>query len=117
MPGRENEWSELYQALLVFFSRVGENDPFGEKDYWVVDDNWGQHQHKICIHNPAIMNSTLVGDLQNLLRSAAPTWSCMLDLDLPNCPGGGITVGATGVQYDWDLVALRSCLNMPHFFR
>jgi hypothetical protein len=35
------EWDVLYDRLIAVLAPFGKDDPFGEGDYWIVDDNYG----------------------------------------------------------------------------
>ena len=116
MEAREVQWAALYQDLLALLGARGENDFLGEKDYWLVDDDWGGYQQKVCIHNPDLLNQGLVDEIQNLLRASALEWQVIVTLELPNCQQQGIAITAGNVHHHWDLAALRQQLNRPQFF-
>ena len=52
MATREQEWEALYDKLRMALAEDGKNDPYGEGDYWIVDDDWGGYHQKVCITNP-----------------------------------------------------------------
>lgn len=100
---RENEWSELYAALVGLLSKVGVENAFGEGDFWVVDEDWGEFDQKICIFNLFIINGSLLKSLESLLKSRFPSWKVYIQLELPGYgKPEGVIVSAYEIQEHWD---------------
>ncbi len=92
---QEREWGLLYDRIARLLSQLGREDAFGEGDYWLVDDNWGLHQHKVEIQNLELIGAEVVARLQALLADC-PGWEIVVsvlprDLNL-NWPAMGLIV-------------------------
>jgi hypothetical protein len=46
---QEKEWEELYDQLSEILSCYGVSNPFGDGDFWLIDDNYSSPQHKVCV--------------------------------------------------------------------
>ena len=90
-------WSILYDRITKLLQQFGTENPFGEGDYWVLDDNWGPLQHKICVFNLKMLKPNIVYALQSLL-SDFPDWGIVIAVDIPGkekrWPPMGLTLGA-----------------------
>jgi hypothetical protein len=74
MDVRDEEWSELYERLSATLAAQGREDSLGDGDYWLVDDDWGGHHHKICISNPNFYSAQVQCVLQDVLRGGFEHW-------------------------------------------
>ncbi|MCH8622560.1 hypothetical protein [Undibacterium sp. TS12] len=108
---RESTWEIVYQKMLLILSTRGKNDAFGDGDFWLVDDDWGANQQKVCIFNPEFLTLKLVDDLKNILRKNALNWSIIVTLEIPDVPPEGVIISDSSVEYLWDLVVLRKKLG------
>jgi hypothetical protein len=79
---QEGDWAALYDALQEVLSRHGAEDPYGDADYWLVDDNWGGEEHKVSISKMSFLTQAVVDDIQELLRKNYPKWAVLLALDI-----------------------------------
>jgi hypothetical protein len=66
-PSQE-EWDSLYARLKTLLDSRGKSDAFGHGDFWIVDDNWGTPQHKVCIFQLGFLRPDLVREVQRLLQ-------------------------------------------------
>ena len=108
---REFTWKTVYQKILLLLTVNGKDSAFGEGDFWLVDDDWGANQQKICIFNPEFLIPKLIDDLKNILRKNALDWSIIVILEIPDVPPEGVIISDSSVDYLWDLVALRKKLG------
>jgi hypothetical protein len=79
---QNKNWSLIYDELVPLMARFGVDDAFGEGDYWILDDNWGPKQHKICVFNLDILRPEVVYALQNIIRNFSD-WSVVVAVDVP----------------------------------
>lgn len=63
------EWKEMYGLLLDILERHGRHDPFGDGDFFLVDDDYGSKQHKIECTSKAVFTPVLAAEIQQLLES------------------------------------------------
>lgn len=61
------EWKRIYAALVALMSTRGTNDAFGEGDYWVVDDDYGNRELSIIVNNLGLISQELIGAIQSEL--------------------------------------------------
>lgn len=76
----DDEWWTLYRSLGAALSQFGEEDAFGNGDYWVVDDDYGGTSHKVCVSRLAFITPELIAAIQRLL-SDMPHWRVLLQVD------------------------------------
>lgn len=79
---QSKNWSRIYSALVPLMKTFGVEDAFGEGDYWILDDNWGPKQHKICVFNLDILRPEVIYAIQNLIKEF-PDWSVVVAVDVP----------------------------------
>lgn len=79
MDKQETEWERLHEEIDGVLRQYGQQDQFGKGDYWLVDDNWGNHQHKIEIQNPSLIRPQIISLLQRLLSQYAD-WEIVIGL-------------------------------------
>jgi len=79
---RSENWRLLYEKLKLVMLQHGTEDPFGEGSFWILDEDWGPNQHKICVFNLDILQSYIVSEAQKLLKEF-PSWSIMFAVDIP----------------------------------
>lgn len=79
---QEQDWAELYKRIVTVLERFGVENAFGQGDYWVLDDNWGPPQQKVCIFNLKMLEPEIVYAMQRLLPEF-PGWSIVVAVDVP----------------------------------
>lgn len=97
---RSQEWSALYAALSDLLPRFGNEDPYGKGDYWLVDDDWGDVAHKICVARQALMTAKLVRTIQNQLLGM-PHWRVLIQVDEEV---HGAPASSTGITVFYDRI-------------
>jgi hypothetical protein len=79
---QEEHWERLYAALSKALQRFGREDAFGNADYWLLDDNWGNRQQKVEIQNLNLIRPEVVSSLQKTLVDF-PDWEIAVAIDIP----------------------------------
>jgi hypothetical protein len=72
----------------------GDSYVYVHKDYLLVDDDWGDYQHKIETHNVEFIRPALIKSLQKLLIEY-PNWEITLTLkglEKENRPAMGLVI-------------------------
>jgi hypothetical protein len=111
-PEERSETRALYDTLEQLLSTHGRSDPFGNGDYWIVDDRWSPRSHKVCIFNIEFLTPQLVEEVQRLLKQNFPTCVVWFQIEVVEpgvpIPLPGICVFADRVEQDWDRDKMRS---------
>ena len=111
---REDEWNLLYVELRALLARFGTESAFGEKDYWLCDDDWGGRLHKVYVSRIRFLSPSLASGVQALL-SKFPTWGVLFQLDVAvavkldvavavnkKAPPEGVVVYSHSIREDWN---------------
>ncbi|HWL03328.1 MAG TPA: hypothetical protein VNQ99_00120 [Xanthobacteraceae bacterium] len=87
------EWEAIYHRLSAYLAPLGENDAFGEGDYWLLDDNWGNWQHKLHVASLDLLRPEVITGIQRMLESY-PDWSIVVAVDSKgmNWPAMGLVI-------------------------
>jgi hypothetical protein len=100
---QERDWGTLYDRIGKVLRSFGTEDPFGNGDYLLVDDNYGWHRHIIEVQRLHMFEVPIVRTLQSLLRDF-PEWEVNMIVDVPgteqNWPNMGITIRADSIVDD-----------------
>ncbi len=107
-----DDWSRIYARLLNLLEQYGVNDAFGEGDYWLVDDDWGDRLHKLHVFNLSFLTHELVGALNHQLANFLG-WRVMVTLDIHSptaeeIPPNGLMIDGISVDEHWDRAQLKS---------
>ena len=51
---RAAEWNRLYQGVRRRLCEKGTESAFGDGDFWVVDDDWGDYLQKVYVFKMVI---------------------------------------------------------------
>jgi len=115
---QDTEWRLLYAKLSALLESAGEPDPYGNGDYWLVDDNWGSRQHKLCVFRIEALTTTLIEEIQKILKPFGREWELLVALDLQDkrYTGGpeGMVVTADRVRELWDRRLLKEQLGYEY---
>ena len=108
---QDREWRVLHDRIAETLDRFGRRDAFGDGDYWLVDDNWGQCRHLIEIQNLNLLQPHIVKLLQRQL-SDYPRWEIRVGVDTVKFdrkwPGMGLIVYS-------DQTNCRETICLPSF--
>lgn len=83
---QEAAWEEMYDRVSSVLRRFGKESPVGEGDYWVLDENWGPRQQKVCVFDLKILQPEVVYALQRSLVNH-PDWGIVMAVDVPDKEG------------------------------
>ena len=97
---REELWEQLYERLLEALCTSGKNDPSADDaDYWLIDDDWGGHHHKICVANSRFWSDAVEIKIRRVLAESFTDWGVFVVFeDKSGRPG--FIVYADGTQRD-----------------
>src|SRR3954462_581293 len=102
---QEREWRALYAALSVLLEKHGKADAHGDGDFWIVDDNYGSAQHKVCVTRVSFLTRPLAAAVQRRLRVHSLAWEVLFSLDKPELRPTendlGILVRKHDIQEHW----------------
>jgi len=80
-------------------ARWGVDEPLGNGDYLIVDDNYGWRRQKVEVHNLKMLKAEIVKALQALLKDF-PNWTIVMAVDIPgkeHWPVMGFTIRPHGI--------------------
>jgi hypothetical protein len=101
-----DEWQALYAELRTLLAMYGREDPYGEGDFWLVDDDWGGPQQKVCMFNASFITPALCRQVQGLLGKYLQAWKVIFAFDKPDPRRHpedlGLTVTKSGIEEHWD---------------
>jgi hypothetical protein len=80
---QEVEWQELHDRVTAVLDQYGRKDPFGDGDYWLVDENWGWRDLQLGFQNLALLQPHVITSLQALL-AGHPDWQITIEVDAPD---------------------------------
>lgn len=89
---REREWQHINSDLVSTLAQYGKSDPFGEGDFFLVDDDYGTFQHKVECTSEAFFRSGMLGAVQVLLSKYASPWEVIFVLTRKAGGPAGCTV-------------------------
>jgi hypothetical protein len=102
---RDQEWKSLYAELQKSLLRFGTENAFGEADFWLVDDDYGDTTQKVCVHTLSFLRPEVILAVQNLLKQF-PRWRVMvqLEMELQGVPAdsSGLVIYSGSIEQHWD---------------
>lgn len=118
MDERDKQWASLYGELSKSLGLLGTENAFGEGDYWIVDDDYGDTAHKLCVHKIAFLRPKLVAAIQAALKPF-PDWRVLVQLEAESdgtpLPPEGLVIYSDHVEQHWDqarFASLAKALNL-----
>ncbi|MBL8836215.1 MAG: hypothetical protein JNL66_08225 [Alphaproteobacteria bacterium] len=112
---RRREWRRLHRALIALMAPLGRDDILDPCDYFVVTDDMGGFDHKICIFRMELLTPDLARQVQALLRARFPRWSVLIQPEIENAarpiPTKGIRVYPNFIATAWNARQLRRDLG------
>jgi hypothetical protein len=88
-------WNNLYNSLVRLLRQYGHEDPCGDGDYWVVDDNYGWRRHTVNVFDLKMLDPGVIAAVRKLLTYVLD-WEIVLVLDVPGkedaWPHMGVTI-------------------------
>lgn len=112
---QEREWQTLYKELTGLLERHGKQDAHGRGDFWIVDDNYGSTQHKVCVTRLSFLTRPIAADVQRLLRNYTLGWEVLFSLDdekmRPTPDDLGVSVRKTDIRECWSSERMRKAFG------
>lgn len=119
MTEQVQQWAALYNALHASLSALGVEDPYGDGDFWLVDDDYGGSVQKVCIHRRSFLTNALIVEIQSLLAQFHG-WRVLVQFEFPIegvAPNSsGLIVEEHRVVPHWDIALHReiaASLGLP----
>ncbi len=110
---QERIWNDLYRKTRKLFHRQGKEEPTGEGDYWVVDDNYGWRQHTVYINTLKLLSPVNIAVLRSFLRYL-PDWQIILVVNVPGKGKAWPPMGVTIRRREIIDGLMRKYLPMPY---
>ncbi len=116
------DWKRLYDALVLTCKRFGDENAFGRADFWVVDDDYGDHNQKVCVSSLNFLTPEVAQAIQQCVREAGFAGAqVMVALELQGdvgekVPAEGLIVNADGITEYWNLKKVRAIVG-DDFYR
>jgi hypothetical protein len=107
---QDEEWTTLYEELQQLLARHGQEDAFGEGDFWLVDDNYGSPQHKVCVSRVSFLTQIMASEVQQKIRAYSLPWEVIFAFDRDerlDSSDLGVVVRKVDIQEDWDSDRMR----------
>jgi hypothetical protein len=67
-------WNDLYGRIVALLRQHGHEDPCGDGDYWVVDDNYGWRRHIVNVFDLKMLDP---GGIAAVLPGKEDAWPHM----------------------------------------
>ena len=115
-------WKRLYDALVVTCKRFGDENAFGRADFWVVDDDYGDHNQKLCVTSLTFLTPEVALAIQQCIRETGLSGAqVMVQLELwryggDQVPPEGLIVKADEITEYWNLEQVRTIVG-DNFYR
>lgn len=105
MTANGGEWSSLYAAVRTQLRVLGTEDPYGNGEFWVVDDDYGDLSLKVCVHRKAFLTHSFLATVQATLASH-PNWRVVVQIEFPvegvEPNSTGFVIHSDRVEEHWD---------------
>ncbi|WP_374666293.1 hypothetical protein [Ramlibacter sp.] len=96
----------VYGALRACLSEFGTEDPYGQGDFWLVDDDYGGTTQKICVHHRDFLTPALIPAIQALLAEHSG-WRVLIQFEFPISGvipnSSGIVIRSDCVEPHWEV--------------
>lgn len=77
---RAKEWNKIFVLLGKILDFHGKQDPFGNGDFYLADDDYGYLQHKVECATKALLTQALIIEVQVMLQSLDSHWEIIFAL-------------------------------------
>ena len=115
------EWEALYEELGALLEKRGTQDPYGHGDFWIVDDNYGTPQHKVCVTRISFLTRPLAVEVQRVLRKYSLAWEVLFSLDKaelrPTPEDLGVLVRKSDIQEHWNTKRMQKAFGKEFRWR
>jgi hypothetical protein len=110
---RDLIWDDLYRRIVDLLSAYGKEEPTGDGDFWVVDDNYGWPRQTINVFTLKMLDLGVISGLRVLLDNF-PDWEIIIALDVPGTEGVWPPMGVTIRKHEIIDGLQREYLPEPH---
>jgi hypothetical protein len=98
----EQEWSALYGELSSFLSKRGQSSPYGEGEYWLLDDDYGNGEHLLYLYREDFLSAEIVCEIRKIL-TRFPQWKVVVSMDViawdkNKVPPMGLVISHDGIE-------------------
>ena len=118
---QQREWDALYAELGALLDEHGKQNPYGDGDFWVVDDNYGSPQHKVCVTRVSFLTRPVALEVQRILRKYSLAWEVLFSLDKaelrPTANDLGVLVRKTDIQEHWSAERMQQAFGSEFRWR
>ena len=115
------EWKALYAELQALLGKHGKEDPYGNGDFWVVDDNYGSLQHKVCVFEVSFITRPLALEVQRVLRKHSLSWEVLFSFDKADArrdPNDlGVSVHKAKIEECWNVERMEKAFGAEFRWR
>jgi hypothetical protein len=118
---QRQEWATLYAELKALLGKHGKEDPYGNGDFWIVDDNYGSPQHKVCVFQVSFLTQPVAHEVQRTLRKHSLPWEVLFAFDKTDSrrhPNDlGITVHKANIEECWNVERMERAFGSEFRWR
>jgi hypothetical protein len=116
MSDERKGWKSCYLAIQQVLAKRGVESPFGQGDYWLVDEDYGGFDQKICVFRAGFLSRKVISEIQDVLAKEFPTWRVFIVLEIPvllerEHEEGGIIIYAERVEEHWNRQEIETALG------
>jgi hypothetical protein len=108
---RKKRWDILYEKLSKSLGALGQENAYGDGDFWLVDDDYGDTAHKLCLTKLSFLQPQVIKAIQSSLRSY-PDWRVLIQMEAElngeQLPPEGLMIYTDHVEQHWDKVRFES---------
>jgi hypothetical protein len=108
---RRKRWEILYEKLSKSLGALGQENAYGNGDFWIVDDDYGDTAHKLCLTKLSFLQPQVIKAIQSSLRSYSD-WRVLVQMEAElngeQLPPEGLMIYADHVEQHWDKVRFAS---------
>lgn len=106
------EWVALYDELGALLEKHGTRNSLGKGDFWLVEDNYGSPQHKVCVTHVSFLTRPMAAEIQRALRKYSLGWEVLFSLDKselrPTDDDLGILVRKGDIKEYWSAERMKA---------
>jgi hypothetical protein len=112
---QRQEWEALYSEVQALLTKYGKEDQYGNGDFWIVDDNYGLSQHKVCVFQVSFITRPLALEVQRALRKHSLPWEVLFAFDKPDSrrdPNDlGVSVHKSKIEECWNVERMEKAFG------
>ena len=116
MIDERKDWKSCYLAIQQVLAKRGVESPVGHGDFWLVDENYGGFDQKICVFRAKFLSKAVISEIQDLLGKRFPTWRVFVVLEIPALlerehEEGGLIIYPERVEEHWNRQEIEAVLG------